>query len=574
MNGNPFTANFIGSTGQYPIYDYIKTTSNVLQYNSSNFTKIKIDSLSNSVYTEINSIKATDASQNSQISAVEASATASANALVAQGVRITNIETWETAQTAATTANTTAIATLNNTKLDKTSLDGGSVIYKDSANYIQLSYDITTFKDVAIFGTNRRLLTLSDTYYNLTNSKQDKITWSSPLSYDTATNTASIGLSNYLTSNVLSNVSVNYGFLHSNILSNFVYPYISSNVLSNITSFYVSSNVLSNVASFYVSSNVLTNVASSYVSSNVLNNVLIPYKPLWSNINDDNYIYYNKGRVGINTNYAYFLLDVNGDLHAKTIYQNNVSLSNLYLSLGGGTVLNKLIVDAVDSTTTVLPQSMFQVSKNMYVRKNYVYDNTSSELGDTIELRAGRPAHICSIGLGVDVNLYSQTGSIGLTAQTITLDGRLTSLNTIIAPNLINKSPFIIDASTSIVINGISGLYKYDLDLRQYTGFFSTAEGYSIRHFKISTFYSTPSKYYNSVYANSYCFTQTITLTNSGGLTFYSPYTLGGTFGEFIGNDNYWMRNSFNYITFIHGHITDISNSNKKWYVIIEDLIS
>ena len=30
MNGNPFTANFIGSTGQYPIYDYIRTTSNVL----------------------------------------------------------------------------------------------------------------------------------------------------------------------------------------------------------------------------------------------------------------------------------------------------------------------------------------------------------------------------------------------------------------------------------------------------------------------------------------------------------------------------------------------------------------
>ena len=575
MNGNPFTANFIGSTGQYPIYDYIKTTSNVLQYNSSNFTKIKIDSLSNSVYTEINSIKATDASQNSQISAVEASATASANALVAQGVRITNIETWETAQTAATTANTTAIATLNNTKLDKTSLDGGSVIYKDVANYIQLSYDITTFKDVPILGTNRRLLTLSDTYYNLTNTKQDKITWSSPLSYDTATNTASIGLSNYLTSNVLSNVSVNYGFLHSNILSNFVYPYISSNVLSNITSFYVSSNVLSNVASFYVSSNVLTNVASSYVSSNALTNVLIPYKSVWSNINDDNFIYYNKGRVGINTNYAYFLLDVNGDLHAKTIYQNNVNLSNLYLSLGGGTVLNKLIVDAVDSTTTILPECMFQVSKNVYVRKNYVYDNTSSELGDTVQLRAGRPAHICSIGLGVDVNLYSQTGVIGLEAKSITINGNLIcTLGKIEADNLINKLPFMINANTSVSINGVSGLYKYDLNISQYCKFTTLTEGYSMRHFKISTFYSTPSKYYNSVYANSYCFTQTITLTNSGGLTFYSPYTLGGTFGEFIGNDNYWMRNSFDYITFIHGHITDISNSNKKWYVIIEDLIS
>ena len=53
MNGNPFTANFIGSTGQYPIYDYIKTTSNVLQYNSSNFTKIKIDALSNALHEEI-----------------------------------------------------------------------------------------------------------------------------------------------------------------------------------------------------------------------------------------------------------------------------------------------------------------------------------------------------------------------------------------------------------------------------------------------------------------------------------------------------------------------------------------
>ena len=163
MNGNPFTANFIGSTGQYPIYDYIKTTSNVLQYNSSNFTKIKIDSLSNSVYTEINSIKATDTSQSSQISAVEASATASANAIVLQAGRLQVLEDWQIIETTATTANTTAMATINNTKLDKTSFDGGSVIYKDSANYIQLSYDTVAFKDVPIFGTNRRLLILSDT---------------------------------------------------------------------------------------------------------------------------------------------------------------------------------------------------------------------------------------------------------------------------------------------------------------------------------------------------------------------------------------------------------------------------
>ena len=51
MNGNPFTANYIGSTGEYPMYDLIKNTSNILQFNSSNFIKIKVDALSNSVYT-------------------------------------------------------------------------------------------------------------------------------------------------------------------------------------------------------------------------------------------------------------------------------------------------------------------------------------------------------------------------------------------------------------------------------------------------------------------------------------------------------------------------------------------
>ena len=30
MNGNPFTANYIGSTGQYPIFNYINNTSNIL----------------------------------------------------------------------------------------------------------------------------------------------------------------------------------------------------------------------------------------------------------------------------------------------------------------------------------------------------------------------------------------------------------------------------------------------------------------------------------------------------------------------------------------------------------------
>ena len=172
----------------------------------------------------------------------------------------------------------------------------------------------------------------------------------------------------------------------------------------------------------------------------------------------------------------------------------------------------------------------------------------------------------------MDVNIFSETGNIGLTASNITFIGNITAYNSLKAPNLINKTPIIINANTSVIINGISGLYKYDLDLKQYTGYCQNV--YKMRYFKITTIYTDPAKSYNNAEANSYCFSQNIMITDSGGLTFFSPYTLGGWFGEFIGNNNYWMRNSFDYITFIHGHISDISNPNKKWYVIIEDLLS
>jgi len=302
---------------------------------------------------------------------------------------------------------------------------------------------------------------------------------------------------------------------------------------------------LSNVLTPYISSNVLGNVLTPYISSNVLSNVLIPYKPVWKT--SGTIAYYDAGNVGIGKSILNYNLDVSGAINA-----------------------DKFIVD---TGNYIESNCIFQISKNINVRKNYIYDQFNN-VGDTIYMAAGRANNVCSLALGVDINLYSQTGSIGLSASNITIDGNLSSAKSIKAGNLVNKTPFIINASASVVINGISGLYKYDLDLRQYTGYSSPPSGYLMRYFKITTIYTDPAKYFNNANANSYCFSQNIMITNSGGLTFFSPYTLGSYYGEFIGNDNYWMRNSFDYITFIHGHISDISNPNKKWYVIIEDLLA
>ena len=69
MNGNPYTANWIGATAQYPIYEYINkvgsnssnfttSTSNIIEnhlYNTSNILQIQITETSNLIYKDENS---------------------------------------------------------------------------------------------------------------------------------------------------------------------------------------------------------------------------------------------------------------------------------------------------------------------------------------------------------------------------------------------------------------------------------------------------------------------------------------------------------------------------------------
>ena len=55
MNGNPYTTNFIGATGNYPIYDYI----NSVDSNSSNFTTTTSNILKNDIINTSNFLQNT-----------------------------------------------------------------------------------------------------------------------------------------------------------------------------------------------------------------------------------------------------------------------------------------------------------------------------------------------------------------------------------------------------------------------------------------------------------------------------------------------------------------------------------
>ena len=119
--------------------------------------------------------------------------------------QITTLQATDASLSAATATNTGAITALNLNKLDKTSLDGISVIYRDGSGNVQLKYDGDVFKEVSLVSGNARLFTLQDTYKNLPTTLSDS-----------ATNlSTSIGSS--------SNNNIDYTKLTSNNLWSFIY---------------------------------------------------------------------------------------------------------------------------------------------------------------------------------------------------------------------------------------------------------------------------------------------------------------------------------------------------------------
>ena len=94
-----------------------------------------------------------------------------------------------------------------------------------------------------------------------------------------------------------------------------------------------------------------------------------------------------------------------------------------------------------------------------------------------------------------------------------------------------------------------------------------------MRYFKITSIYSNPSYTSgNNLTSYMYFFTNTIYITDNGGLTVYCNDGATDSGLNFTGNNyNYWMKNSFNYLTFINGQY---AAGNNKWYILLEDMLT
>lgn len=173
-------------------------------------------------------------------------------------------------------------------------------------------------------------------------------------------------------------------------------------------------------------------------------------------------------------------------------------------------------------------------------------------------------------------NIRFEVGGSGSGANPFSIDvyGNITLNKVASANNLTLKAPLYFTVSQQATISGKT-VYKYDLDLSLYTRFFQTLEGHKVRYFKITSIYSDGSALDGlQLQAYNYMFSNTFYMTDKNGLTMYCNDNWTNTQCEFIANDipiNYWIRNSFDYITFINR--LSIAN-NRKWYILIQDYLS
>jgi len=296
--------------------------------------------------------------------------------------------------------------------------------------------------------------------------------------------------------------------------------------------------------------NYVTNVGLSnqlYISSNVLNKVLTPYTT--SNFISSSYL----PKVFTNSNRDIYF-DTPIQILSNIQLTDGYRLQNSSLMVGDG---GRLLINGTFNNK--IGSNLSRIGVTDISAPNGALNNTSITLYEQ--------GYIVYYAAVPNSTIYGHSFIGKVQMDTLYVDAIKG------ATNLVLKSTIMITADQLKTINGIS-VYKYDLDISQYTSYFQ-AVGFKVRHFKITSIYSNASCLDGSnPEFTKYMFSNEYYMTDYNGLTLACSDSWTNGQCEFISNTipiNYWIRNSFNYMTFIN----QLSiGGNRTWYIMVQDYLA
>jgi hypothetical protein len=413
---------YIGATGENNIKDYIDINSSNYILNSSNYTRNASNILQNNLNTVNNKLIVIDNS----ISSIESSITTLQNEVIAvQGettantAAIADISPIVAADTITLAGlvpvvggHTLAIISLDGSIancLKKENIDSGNIgLYQSLGGaFLNIVYNLNHFKDVPVIGTNREF-NLNDTYANLPTTKNNKITWTSPLNYNTSTDTATIDLSNYYNKSEIVNISNNNNLNNSNYAAN-----ISNVIIRN------SSNYASNISNV-----LLTNINfnNSNYASNISNIIIRNSSNYASNIS--NIIIRNSSNYASNiSNVLLTNISLNNSNYASNI--SNIIITNVnntYLKLSGGTLTGTLTAPIINATSTTMASEFKGIFINHPARISHLPFMPNGQFYFRAPVNIDDPADYLSFGSRTGnfiIKLFGEDYGFGINSLTL-----------------------------------------------------------------------------------------------------------------------------------------------------------
>jgi len=401
MNSIHPSTQFCGATGNFPIYDFIDNTSNVLQYNSSNFTFITSNKLNDYIYNTSNNLNDyiynvsneispvlfdlrdfqhsrsdkiiyKDYDNNNNVVIVETDSNAevlfknfngdvktkidkNGDIYVYHGLEILpagySAGWWGVENRIAE-----AITLTQGLRFDVTNLQADGLLIWSAIGTAQTTADLGVTNaaaaqataNTALFNAAAAQLTANTALANAAAADGVATGALGLATTAQATATEAVGttlvingiLPYLISSNILTNVNI--FLISSNNLSD--QKYINSNSITDITSFYISSNNISDQK--YINSNSITDITSFYISSN--------------NISDQKYI--NSNSI---TDITSFYISSNNLSDQKYINSNSITdILSTYISNKGGVIGGKF--EFIDGKITIgLPKDATTISNEV-----------------------------------------------------------------------------------------------------------------------------------------------------------------------------------------------------------------